>query len=187
MPTAITGATGPDTIPDNIVTANKIPNASITPAKLTQTAVLGTAVNTTTGTSVDITGIPSWAKKITITLSGISTSGTSNEMLQLGAGSVQASGYLGTAATNTTYAAFTTGFGLGTSITSATVLHGVISLSYMGTNTWMYSFNGAYTNSPATAQGAGSVTLSGALDRVRLTTVAGTDTFDAGSMNILYE
>ena len=34
---------------------------------------------------------------------------------------------------------------------------------------------------------AGRVTLSGALDRVRVTTVNGTDTFDAGSINILYE
>jgi hypothetical protein len=34
---------------------------------------------------------------------------------------------------------------------------------------------------------AGHVSLSGALDRIRLTTVNGTDTFDAGSVNIIYE
>ena len=39
----------------------------------------------------------------------------------------------------------------------------------------------------AITTGGGSVTLSGALDRVVLTTVGGTDTFDAGSVNIIYE
>jgi hypothetical protein len=33
----------------------------------------------------------------------------------------------------------------------------------------------------------GFVPLSGTLDRVRITTANGTDTFDAGSINILYE
>lgn len=33
----------------------------------------------------------------------------------------------------------------------------------------------------------GTISLAGALDNVRLTTVNGTDTFDAGSINILYE
>jgi hypothetical protein len=34
---------------------------------------------------------------------------------------------------------------------------------------------------------AGAKSLTGTLDRVRLTTVGGTDTFDAGSVNIMYE
>jgi len=38
-----------------------------------------------------------------------------------------------------------------------------------------------------TGYGAGTKTISGVLDRIRLTTVNGTDTFDAGSVNILYE
>lgn len=148
---------------------------------------LGTAVATTSGTSIDFTGIPSWVKRITVMLNGLSTNGTSNEILQIGSGSVQVSGYLGSAATNTTYAAFTAGFGLGVSITSAAVLHGIATLVSLGGNVWSFSFNGTYSNSPATAQATGSVTLSGALDRLRLTTANGTDTFDAGSINILYE
>lgn len=148
---------------------------------------LGTAVATTSGTSIDFTGIPSWVKRVTVMFNGLSTSGTSNCIVQIGSGSVQTSGYVGSAATNTTYGAFTSGFGLGASITSAAVLHGTLLLTSMGSNVWAASFNGTYSNAPATSQGTGSVTLSGALDRVRLTTVGGTDTFDAGSVNILYE
>jgi hypothetical protein len=43
------------------------------------------------------------------------------------------------------------------------------------------------TSTTGTITTGGSVTLSGTLDRVRITTVSGTDTFDAGSINILYE
>jgi hypothetical protein len=35
--------------------------------------------------------------------------------------------------------------------------------------------------------GGFQVSLSGTLDRIRLTTVNGSDTFDAGSINIIYE
>lgn len=34
---------------------------------------------------------------------------------------------------------------------------------------------------------SGDLLLSGTLDRVRITTANGTDTFDAGTINILYE
>lgn len=156
-------------------------------AAVSQMPTLGTAQNTTSGTSIDFTGIPSWVKRIMVMLNGVSTNGTSNEILQIGSTSVQVSGYLGSAATNTTYGAFTTGFGLGATITSASILHGVATLVSLGSNVWAFSFNGTYSNAPATAQASGSVTLSGALDRIRLTTVNGTDTFDAGSINIFYE
>lgn len=57
----------------------------------------GTAVATTSGTSIDFTGIPSWAKKITVMFSAVSTNGTSPIQVQIGAGSVSNSGYVGTA------------------------------------------------------------------------------------------
>ena len=46
------------------------------------------------------------------------------------------------------------------------------------------------TGNSDTAQistGGGSISLAGTLDRVRITTVNGTDTFDAGTINIRYE
>jgi hypothetical protein len=54
-------------------------------------------------------------------------------------------------------------------------------------NVWVYS---SAIGSPAlllSAVGGGNITLSGALTAIRLTTSGGTDTFDAGSINILYE
>ena len=48
---------------------------------------------TATGTSVDFTGIPGWAKKITVMLNGVSTNGTSIPVVRLGSGTVQTTGY----------------------------------------------------------------------------------------------
>jgi hypothetical protein len=96
--------------------------------------VSGTSVASTSGTSIDFTGMPSWVKRVTVMFDGVSTNGTSNLRIQTGAGSVTTSGYLGSSA-------------------------------------------GMSSN----------VGFSSVLDRVRITTVNGTDTFDAGSINILYE
>ena len=151
--------------------------------------VLETAKASTSGTSVDFTGIPSWVKRVTVMFSGVSTNGTSVVLVQLGAGSVTTSGYLGAASINTSAtlsAAYTTGFGITQQTNAADVQHGLIILTNVSSNTWVASTSMARSDA-ATSQGAGSVTLSGALDRVRITTVNGTDTFDAGSINILVE
>lgn len=153
----------------------------------------GTAQATTSGTAKDFTGIPSWAKRITITLSGVSTSGTSLLLVQIGDGSVATTGYDsgasigGTGVVSTTSTAgfiFEAAGGGG----AATSRHGVVTLHNVSGNTWVSSNVGSYgTYGVAFILGAGSKTLSGVLDRIRLTTVNGTDTFDAGSVNILYE
>ena len=55
----------------------------------------GTAQASTSGTAIDFTGIPSWAKRITVMFNGVSTNGTSNPQIQLGSGSPTTSGYTG--------------------------------------------------------------------------------------------
>jgi hypothetical protein len=60
-------------------------------------------------------------------------------------------------------------------------------LSLVSSNTWICQIVGAFSNAAGGRFGAGTKTLSGTLDRVRITTSNGTDTFDAGSINILYE
>jgi len=148
----------------------------------------GTAVASTSGTSIDFTGIPSWVKRITVMFSGVSTSGTSNPLMQLGAGSVTTSGYVSQSAGMTTTVgttSYTTGFGV-RQASAAAAMNGSITLSLLGSNIWVAQG----TLNPANAEAytvSGAVTLSGTLDRVRITTVNGTDTFDAGSINILYE
>jgi hypothetical protein len=59
-------------------------------------------------------------------------------------------------------------------------------LTLISSNTWACSLT-VTTYSAGMTTGAGYIALSGTLDRVRVTTVNGTDTFDAGSINILYE
>lgn len=150
----------------------------------------GTAVATTSGTSIDFTSLPAWVKRITVMLSGVSTSGTSNLQVQLGtSGGLQTTGYVSGAWTsNTTNANSTTGFLLSGQTTAAYVLDGLVTICQLNSATglWVYSSAGAvYTQ--GSQVGGGNKTLSGTLDRVRITTVNGTDTFDAGSVNILYE
>ena len=152
--------------------------------------VSGTAVASTSGTSIDFTGIPSWVKRVTVMFSGVSTSGTSLIHLRLGTtGGVEATNYLGSSRDNASSASYSTGFALAPNNTATDILHGqwIISLLNSSTYIWAESHIIGRSNNNLEAVGAGSKTLSGTLDRVRITTVNGTDTFDAGSINILYE
>ena len=156
----------------------------------------GTAVASTSRTSIDITSIPSWVKRITIMFKGVGTSGTSIKQIQLGNGSVTTSGYIsgGTVFAATTMAStapLTSGL-IVYSYVASERLSGlmVISLEEASTNTWVESHGMTNNNSTSTNYqwtGNGHISLAGVLDRVRITTVNGTDTFTAGSINILYE
>ena len=155
--------------------------------------ISGTAV-TASGTSVDFTGIPSWAKRVTIMFNGVSTTGASAPQIQIGAGSVTTSGYLGAnsviAASSVATAVFTTGFGIGVNTSgwaAAQVVSGTITLTLMTGNTWTASGSAGTSTGTGVYLTAGGVSLGGALDRVRITTVNGTDTFDAGTINIMWE
>ena len=141
--------------------------------------------------TVDFTGIPSWVKRITVMLAGVSTSSTSNWLFQLGAGSVTTSGYLGTgyraaSAGSWVNIAFTTGFGVPFD-TGAAIASGHIVFTLVSGNTWAAS--GMLSRNDTTVMGGtgGYIALGGTLDRVRITTVGGADLFDAGSINIIYE
>lgn len=148
----------------------------------------GTAVASTSGTSIDFTSIPSWVKRITVMYSGTSTSGTSNWLVQIGAGSVTTSGYSSAAHnTNNTDATSTAGFILSAAIVAAATYNGSATLMLSTTNTWVCSSLIGPASTASGSIGSGTLTLGGTLDRIRITTVNGTDTFDAGSINILYE
>jgi hypothetical protein len=152
---------------------------------------LATAVASTSGTSIDFTSIPAWVKRITVMCSAFSTNGTSNPIVQLGtSGGVQATSYTGSVwLANTSNNLNSTGFFISPSVGAATVLESVITLNLLNSATglWVASIVSSQSNSATSIVGSGSKTLSGTLDRVRITTVNGTDTFDAGSVNILYE
>jgi hypothetical protein len=156
--------------------------------------VSGTAVASTSGTSIDFTGIPSWVKRITVMFNGVSTNGTSVVQIQIGAsGGVETTNYVANASIITSIvasAAYTSGFGVVQQLIAGDVLSGAITISLVnsGTNTWAASGSFGYSvGRTAMSVAAGVKALSGTLDRVRITTVNGTDTFDAGTINILYE
>lgn len=163
-----------------------------TPAGLTA----GTAVSAS-GTSVDFTGIPSTAKRVTVILNAISTNGSSNLRFQVGSGSMSTSGYSaamigvtsgqGTSGTNSqgglngcdTYVY---------SQNSSYAFFGTVVWTLVSSNTWTCVATIATSQSTSIGFfGGSSPALGGALDRIRLTTANGTDSFDAGTINILYE
>jgi hypothetical protein len=157
-----------------------------------QPLVSGTSQNTTSGTSIDFTSIPSWVRRITVMFNGVSTNGASSGLVQLGTSSgITTSGYLGAGgfyvnASSSGVTNATTGicFGLGDALR---VIHGHVIFTLLGSNTWVASGAFGYSNAAGAGSCGGSVTLSGTLTQLRITTVNGTDTFDAGSVNILYE
>lgn len=152
----------------------------------------GTAVVSTSGTAIDFISIPSTVKRVTVMFDGVSTNGGSIVQIQLGTSSgFVTSGYLGGAAPSGLFGAFfaslSTGFLTSQSSDATSLRYGNLYLTNITGNTW--SANSAIAipiNTRVDSMG-GAVALSGTLDRVRITTVNGTDTFDAGSINILYE
>ena len=148
----------------------------------------------TTNKEIDFTGIPSWVKKITVMLSGLSTNGTSVPILQLGdSGGVENTGYLGSAsgiaAVSVASSNFTAGFGLSNSNTAATITHGSLTLSLVDSASNLWACSGATARSDVAYSNvtSGTKTLSDTLTQIRITTAGGTDNFDAGTINILYE
>ena len=155
--------------------------------------IAGTAVASTSGTSIDFTSIPSWVKRITVNLNNVSLNSSGYIRLQLGvSGTPETTGYISGSSliTNTggvNYVSSTSGVDLFGSLASY-ALNGSIVFTALGSNTW--TFDGSTTNTtstPYTQNTAGSKTLAGTLNMIRITSSTGTDTFDAGSINILYE
>lgn len=177
----------------NGITSTEIVDGSIQPNDLAQKMTLMTAQNAT-GTSVDFTGIPSWAKRITVMFNEVSTSGSSVLCGLVGDGVIVNTGYKGgTIASgvggspggianvngcNLTYS----------STTAATYKYtGKMTLELTSNNTWIINSNIINTISISSVVSSTVVALISTLDRIRITTVNGTDLFDAGSINVMYE
>ena len=148
--------------------------------------IAGTAVASTSGTSIDFTGIPSWVDRITVMFSGVSTNGTTGFSIQLGdAGGIETTGYaVGTSNSATSTQEFPLTGGSGA---AAGLYHGQCVISLIGTNIWSVMAVVARSDTSIAFSMGGSKTLSDTLTQVRIKTGNGTDTFDAGSINILYE
>jgi hypothetical protein len=167
------------------------PTINGTPVVSASLLNLGTAQNSTSGTSIDFTSIPSWVKRINIAFSGVSVNGTSLIQAQIGtsAGFQTTSYTSGAWLANTSVSSSTTGFVVAGNSNAVYAFDGILTLVLLNAANGQWSFTsvlaGGSTNIPSF--GGGSKVLFGTLDRLRITTVNGTDTFDNGAINILYE
>jgi hypothetical protein len=162
-----------------------------TPVSITS----GTAV-TASSTSVDFTGLPAGVRRVTAMFNGVSTSGTSGWLLQIGGASFETSGYVSTVTytgTGSGGSSSTAGFIIvpASAGTASNICTGMVTLALLdsSTNAWVHQTVAGLTQSGTvySVQGGGSKAITGSLARVRITTINGTDTFDAGTINIMYE
>lgn len=190
------GATTADVLTVNAsgaITGATISGATINSSTLNGGSItLGTAQNSTSGTAIDFTGIPSWAKRVAVMFRGVSVNGTSSYLIQVGTSSgVVSSGYISTSnaadqAGNTAATSSTAGF-IVLSDNASYIHSGIMTIALFdsSTNAWVASHS-IKANTLVSMFGGGDVALSGVLDRIRITTVSA-NTFDAGSINIMYE
>ena len=153
--------------------------------------VLRTAQATTSGTAIEFAGIPSWIKRITVSFNATSLSGTSDILVQLGTSSgIVSTGYvassLGQSSTPTSSLSTSTSGFIIRCASNSSAIYGLMFITLMDTNTFTSSHSGRQASNSIII-GGGSVTLPGILTQLRITTANGTDTFDAGSVNIMYE
>jgi hypothetical protein len=163
----------------------KVPNEMLDARISSATAV------SASGTAVNFSDLPSWVKRITVQFTGVSLSGSADMLLQIGdASGVSTTGYAGTSwygGSSITSATLSAGFFAARLAAAANVAHGTIVLTNITGNTWVASGGSGLSNTAGNSGVNGSLTLAAALQRVRLTTTNGTDTFDAGTVNIMYE
>ena len=194
MPIAINGSgtiTGVSAggLPDASIVTADIVDGAITQAKRSEQLTLGSPQASTSGTSIDFTDIPSWVKRITVMFDGVSANGTSLFRIRLGdSGGIEDTGYFSmitAAASAVSTSTYTNGF-TAAGGTAARSYKGMMQIALIGSNTWaaMGTFNDGTANNYFMS---GTKTLSATLDSVRLTTVNGSDTFDAGTINLLLE
>lgn len=155
------------------------------------TLTLDTAQASTSGTAINFTIIPSWAKRVTVMFSGVSIAASGVIIVQLGdSDGIENTGYSAASnefTNNGVGADFSTA-GFPIRVSSSTYTYsGQLIVSNLGGNTWVASGVFANTATIYTITSAGAKTLSGTLDRLRVTTALGSTAFDAGSINIMYE
>jgi hypothetical protein len=126
--------------------------------------------------------------------SAVSTSGTSPPQIQIGtSGGLQTTGYLGSNVVLGGGVNYTTGFGIGVNTANwaaAVVVNGSVTLTLLDSATGTWTASGFVSRSDGTANVyfvSGSKVLSGTLTQLAIAPANGTDTFDAGTINILYE
>ena len=155
---------------------------------------LGTPVASTSGTAINFTGIPSGTKRIVVAFSTVSTNGTDTLVVKIGdAGGIEEVGssvaMLLDAGVALSSAGGSEGYYLNTVSTAAHTYHGKLTIDLINSsiNSWVGSSSLYTVSGDIMFVGVGRFSLTDQLTQLRITTISGTDTFDAGSINITYE
>jgi len=188
MPTKIQGGLGKDKVQDGTVGLSDCDTELYGKIAALTTINLGEA-KTASGTVVDF-DVPEGVKRVTVMFDGVSTNGSSLPLVRLGDGLISETDYLSVAnqvGTSSNPKLDTSGFLLNYENQATRGVSGYITIVSDGDNTWHESGNMFLLNSAAVCLSAGTKSLSGTLDRIRITTVNGTDTFDSGTINISWE
>lgn len=150
---------------------------------------LKTEQATTSGTAIDFTSIAPGANRITVMCNGVSLSGTDGLLIQIGdAGGIETNNYkaiVGGVGTTSSTSGFINGAPGGS---ASNTYHGSITLMRQnGSHTWVAQGVLACLDANTGAcPSAGAKTLSAELTQVRITTT-GSNTFDAGAINVAVE
>ena len=167
-------------------------SGAVVSAMASSVLTLGTSQASTSGTSITFSSIPSWAKRITVVLQGVSLSGSGDLFVQVGSGSVSTTGYAITwgylyTASSAGVNSASTSISRAGSFNSSTTWSGTATINLLTGNSWVATSIIGSSVDKILTYSSGSITLGGALDRVVVTSSNGTDAFDAGSINIQYE
>jgi len=179
-------------VSDSTITGADVQNSSLTAADVGESLIRrGTQQATTSGTFREFTGIPSWARRITVNLWGVSTNGTTNILVQLGTGGAPSTaGYTG-------FSVFSWASGVVpvSSVNGIPVFNNAASYTHFGRivftnvsgNIWVASGALVTGGTQGAITSGGVIELSGVLDYLRIVTANGSDLFDAGAVNITWE
>lgn len=180
-------------IADGSITVNKIGALAVTPAKLSQPFTLGASQATTSGVSKDF-AVPSWVRRVRFALHNVSLSGSALIRFRIGASGVpEVSGYNSVGSTIGTGAATVSqnnGFDIYNNGPGSSIFYfGSIDFSLVdsATNTWVASGAFSAPANNATFVVAGSISLPGVLTTLQIRSSNGSDTFDSGIVNVMYD
>jgi hypothetical protein len=152
---------------------------------------IGSAIPTTSGVAIDVTGIAAGTTIIILDFSGVRKSGSDQLWLQIGdAGGFETSGYssgglIASTGGAASIAPIANAFYLANPGAASSTFDGavILSLQDAATNAWTIS-GSLYDAVGSRFHGiAGGKSLSQPLDRLRLTSSAGVNTFAAGKLN----
>jgi len=150
------------------------------------TFTLVASVNTTSGTAIDFTGLPSGVNRVTLNLVNVRTSSNQRLLVQLGdSGGIETSEYIASSAHTAGGLYSTNGFPIIRTV-SSNFISGIMILTRVTGNQWASTHSTTRDTSGTGAFGGGHKTLSGELTQLRLTRLT-SGNFNQGNVSLSYE